>query len=460
MVSIKIAQYCVCMSKFRFHEPVAREVMLKAGFEPLETYPGSAKQWLLKCLKCGNEFRTTYQKVKVGDLRNCPNCKKELKQAFLQEAEEEMRKAGLNPLVEYPGNNYLPWKCECMRCGSIVSPGFNSIRSGGKGCIKCGIESSAKAKVIPNEVAVALMMTSNLKPLEPYVSARAKWKCECLKCGKTVYANYNAIQQGEGGCYTCGRTSQAAKQRGSSSAAIAVMEKKGLKPIVPYQNTNTPWKSKCLVCGEIVEPTYNNVRYRQKNFGCIYCMGGRVTEKQAIEMMRAAGVIPIDKYPGKDAPWKSRCIKCSRVVKPSYANARRGQGGCKYCAEHGIDMFAPTYLYVLFHKEFNAFKVGIGKVGTNKKNDRISKLNSDGWELIKKYDFETGIIALTYESWIFDEIRNKLDIPVFMDAKSMKKTLGHTETMDAERISSLQLIKLVERILKKKVPTLDLYSDS
>jgi hypothetical protein len=47
-----------------------------------------------------------------------------------------------------------------------------------------------------------------------------------------------------------------------------------------------------------------------------------------------------------------------------------------------------------------------------------------------------------------------------MDAKSMKKTLGHTETMDAERITSLQLVKLVERIIKKSVPALDLYSDS
>jgi len=68
------------------------------------------------------------------------------------------------------------------------------------------------------------------------------------------------------------------------------------------------------------------------------------------------------------------------------------------------------------------------------------------------------MIALTYESWIFYEIRNNLGIPVFMDAESMKKTLGHTETMDAERISSQQLKKLVLTILKKKVPSLDLYT--
>lgn len=448
------------MSKSRFHEPIAKEVVLKAGFEPLETYPGSAKPWLLKCLKCGNEFRTTYQKIKVGDLKNCPNCRKVLEQAFTQEAIQLMKNAGLNPLVDYPGSNYLPWKCECMRCGSIVSPGYNNIKSGGKGCIKCGIAASAKAKVIPNEIATKLMLASNLKPLEPYVSAHTKWKCECLQCGNIVFPNYNSIQQGERGCSTCGYVSMAAKQRGSSSEAIAVMEKKGLKPLVPYKSGQTPWKSECLVCGEIVEPTLNNVKLRQKNFGCIYCMGGRVTEKQAIELMRAAGVVPIDSYPGRDSPWKSRCIKCSRIVRPTYANARRGQGGCKYCAEHGIDMLAPTYLYILFHKEFNAFKVGVGKIGTTKKNDRINKLSSDGWELIKRHDFETGIIALTYESWIFDEIRNKLNIPVFMDAKSMKKTLGHTETMDAERISLLQLIKLVERITKKNVPNLDLYSDS
>lgn len=434
--------------------------MLKAGFEPLETYPGSANPWLVKCLKCNNEFKTTYQKVKVGDLKNCPNCKARLKEEFVEEAEISMKKAGLRPLVKYPGNNYSPWKSECLRCGTVVKPSWNSIKSGGKGCLNCGINASAKAKIIPNETAVKLMLASNLKPLEPYVSARAKWKCECLKCGKIVFANYNAIQQGEGGCQACGRASMASKQRGSEPEAFSLMEKMGLKPLVPYQSGNTPWNCECLVCGELVSPTYNNVRFRQKNVGCIYCSGGRVTEKQAIELMRNSGVIPIDSYPGKDIPWKSRCIKCNRIVKPTYGNARRGQGGCKYCADHGIDMFAPTYLYIVFNNDFNALKVGIGKISKNRKTDRIAKLKSDGWDLIKRYDFDTGMTALTYESWIFDEIRNKLEIPVFMDAKSMRKTFGHTETMDAERISSLQLTKLVARILKKKIPQVDLYEDS
>jgi hypothetical protein len=110
------------------------------------------------------------------------------------------------------------------------------------------------------------MLAANLKPLEPYVSARAKWKCECLKCGKVVFANYNAIQQGEGGCQTCGRASMASKQRGSEPRAVSLMEKNGLKPLVPYQSGNTPWDCECLVCGELVSPTYNNVRFRQKNF--------------------------------------------------------------------------------------------------------------------------------------------------------------------------------------------------
>ena len=186
--------------------------MLKAGFEPLETYPGSANPWLVKCLKCGNEFKTTYQKVKVGDLRNCPDCKVRMKEEFAIEAEIAMKEAGLQPLVKYPGNNFTPWKSKCLRCGTVVKPVWNAIKAGGKGCLKCGNEASAKAKVIPEATAVKMMLTANLKPLEPYVSARAKWKCECLKCGATVFPNYNAIQQGEGGCQTCGRLSMASKQ--------------------------------------------------------------------------------------------------------------------------------------------------------------------------------------------------------------------------------------------------------
>jgi len=57
----------------------------------------------------------------------------------------------------------------------------------------------------------------------------------------------------------------------------------------------------------------------------------RVTEEQAVAVMRAKGLTPLVPYPGRnDAPWPCRCDRCGEKVTPSYANARR-QGGCRYC---------------------------------------------------------------------------------------------------------------------------------
>ena len=53
--------------------------------------------------------------------------------------------------------------------------------------------------------AKAIMLASNLKPLEPYPGGAKPWKCKCLKCGKTVTPRLKLIKNGVGGCKYCGR---------------------------------------------------------------------------------------------------------------------------------------------------------------------------------------------------------------------------------------------------------------
>jgi hypothetical protein len=76
-----------------------------------------------------------------------------------KEASKKMLEKKLKPLEEYPGRA-KPWRCKCLKCGNIVTPRFSSIQSGQGGCRYCAgkmpiSESSAreyfrKANLNPN----------------------------------------------------------------------------------------------------------------------------------------------------------------------------------------------------------------------------------------------------------------------------------------------------------------------
>lgn len=438
----------VKLAKFEKFEPTAVSVMLEAGFKPMEPYKGSNIDWLCKCLTCNNEFYARYIRVKMGSFKTCPNCRSLEKADFSAEASKIMVSANLTPLEEYSGRNYQPWKCKCNLCGNIVTPSFQSVNAGNGGCRYCGQKDSIEARTLDGAIAEAFMRQNNLEPMEPYKSARAKWKCRCTVCNSIVFPTYNAIQQGEGGCQTCGRKNRAIKMRKNESLARELMHEKGLEPLEPYKSGNDPWKSRCLQCGEIVNPTLNNVASRQKNYGCIYCMGGKVKVSKAVAMMISVGAQPLAPYTGKDDPWLCKCEKCGREITPTYGNVKRGQGPCKFCADHGLSLDNPAYLYILNHPLHRALKVGIGTETTVKKLDRVENLKRDGWILLRKYQYQTGLEAVEAETAIFFELRKVRKIPQYLSAAEMKKTAGHTETMDVERISEIELIKLVEEIIK------------
>ena len=59
----------------------------------------------------------------------------------------------------------------------------------------------------------------------------------------------------------------------------------------------------------------------------------RWTHETASQVMLAAGVEPIVRYPGTMQCWQCRCLRCHRVVTPNFGNVRHGVSkGCRYCA--------------------------------------------------------------------------------------------------------------------------------
>lgn len=107
------------------------------------------------------------------------------------------------------------------------------------------------------------------------------------------------------------------------------MRQAGLEPLDVYPGSAQPWRCRCTICQRTVTPTHHGVQRGQG--GCVYCAGKTVDLGEAAEVMRAAGLEPLETYPGADTVWLCRCDECGSEVSPTYGSVRDGHG-CRYCA--------------------------------------------------------------------------------------------------------------------------------
>ncbi|MGW4482028.1 hypothetical protein [Rhodococcus triatomae] len=153
--------------------------------------------------------------------------------------------------------------------------------------------------------------------------------------------------------------------------------------------------------------------------------------------MTAAGLAPLVPYPGSDKPWRCRCMKCGREVTARLTGVRTGKG-CRYCATHGIDLTAPTMVYVISHQRWGAVKVGIG--ACTGYNSRLLQHERAGWTLADSRKFQTGAAALDVEQAVLARLRQRGLAP-YLTAETMPN--GWTETCDATRITTNELWEMV-----------------
>ena len=86
---------------------VAKNVMIKAGLEPLEPYSGANSNWKCRCKRCGKIVTPKYASVNFG--RNgCKYCAGVAVDP--DDAEKFMLSKKLKPLEPYKGGHHK-WKC-------------------------------------------------------------------------------------------------------------------------------------------------------------------------------------------------------------------------------------------------------------------------------------------------------------------------------------------------------------
>ena len=334
--------------------------------------------------------------------------------------------------VEDYKNSKTGIKCIHLKCGKEVSPRLYKIEAGG-GCGYC----AKKFKRNPEESA-KIMLKAGFEVQEPYRRADVGWKSKCLKCSRIVYPRLNGIEQGKG-CKYC------SKRFVDPDEAFEFMKSRNLLPYRPYTTANSRWECKCLICGEDVSPSYSSIRDGQ---GCASCAGNQIRPEDAVSVMIKANLKPLEPYLNGQKNWKCQCLKCGEVVYPTYSSVQQGQGGCIYCVEKGFDPKKPSYLYLLTNKELNSYKVGISNSHL-KNNDRVKIFKASGWTVHKKWQFENGIDAWESEKQVFKIVRKELKIPQHLSKKQIGYGHGHTETMNADLISLVQLVKIINKVIKE-----------
>jgi hypothetical protein len=164
--------------------------------------------------------------------------------------------------------------------------------------------------------------------------------------------------------------------------------------------------------------------------------------------MLDAGLEPLEPYLGNKKPWRSRHL-CGRIVSPRYNSIHRGQGGCRFCAEYGIDFSKPGWLYFMFHAKFNLLQIGIT---TNAKR-RLSEHRRVGWTLIEVMgSWEMARDTETWERALLAALKQHGAV-FAKDAEIQFNGLTITEawtrdSFDASSLEELLTIVLVEERTK------------
>ena len=187
--------------------------------------------------------------------------------------------------------------------------------------------------------AKKVMLKANLKPLEDYKTALTRWPCECLGCGNIVYPTYNGIQQGRGGCTTCGIRRTTAARKLNESEVNSRLKLVGLQLVGEYLSIEKQLKVKCLVCKKVTTTTLQGVNRNDRNFGCENCArkaSGTISNEVAVTDMKVKGLLPLEPYVGARDPWLCKCQVCFENVHITRDSIRRRSAefkGCIDCAK-------------------------------------------------------------------------------------------------------------------------------
>ncbi|MBT5138147.1 MAG: hypothetical protein HOH36_11590 [Acidimicrobiaceae bacterium] len=172
-------------------------------------------------------------------------------------------------------------------------------------------------------------------------------------------------------------------------------------------------------------------------------MPRRLTDAETRSVMDAAGLRPLELYPGTKEPWRCKCQAYGEEATLTYGNVQSGQGGSGACAVTGFDPVAPAVVYLITHQQLSAAKIGI--TGADIQTDRITQHEREGWVVVGAWNVAYGRQAEEIETEILRWWREELDAPRAVTADLMPQG-GYTETVSLKKISLEETARRIWRL--------------
>lgn len=228
----------------------------------------------------------------------------------------------LKPLVPFPGTQ-KGWKSRCLVTGNLVSPTYGKVRDFGHRCKYC-----SRGAITENQ-ALTRISEKGFKPLEKFPGTNSPWKIMCIKCQKETKSTFWSIDNGLG-CKYC------SKRVVTKEEAVNRLAKKGFVPLESFQSTTKPWLVRCKKCNR---ETRIKLRSESDSRSCKYCSKRYIDESVYNPVLEKLHLEPLVPFPGARQPWKLKCTKCMRVVRPSWTHLTRSDRnvkGCSFCSRRKI----------------------------------------------------------------------------------------------------------------------------
>lgn len=160
-------------------------------------------------------------------------------------------------------------KCKCKVCDNTWNPYATHILHG-MGCPKCASRKRAKS----NDEFITEMrnINPNISIIEEYVSSKDKIKAHCNICGAEWEASPDSLVQGHG----CPKCANNMRYTTNTFKDAFYKVNSDIEIIGEYKNSHTPIRCKCLLCGNIWNPTPNNL---MSGKGCSHCSSSKGEKK-------------------------------------------------------------------------------------------------------------------------------------------------------------------------------------
>ena len=439
----------VTSEKTRTTETDAVAIMLKAGLEPLEPYKGATVKWKCKHINCGNIVYPKYNWIQQGQsgCRPCASAKNGFeKRLSRNEVESFLNTLELQIIGEYQGSENA-FQISCLKCGDTSSTLWGNLQKRkGAGCEKC----ARSVLDISDKEAELFMRKHGLEMLTKYEGVDIPTECRCLVCKQITHISRVSVFRRKYiglGCATCANQAGGTRKvESGKQKALESLRKKNLILLGDYVSASSPTKVRCAKCNYVFNTRFAQL-VRQK-YGCGKCAGNIVDPKEALEIMHLNGYKPIDPYIDNKTKWRSIHLKCGSIVYPLYSTIRSGSGACRHCATHGFKYSKSAFLYLIYHGNLNALKVGIANPAKIAKSDRLNRYKHHGWQVFRIWNFDEGREAEDVENAVLYHLRVTLGLPSYLSASEMSGQGGHTETVDSDSITILELEKIINKVIK------------